>query len=86
MKEFRIEDPQCKCSGRARQIESPTSFDWLAFRAPLVTLVTCCNLSSIYGTVNNLSRSFRLLKEDYQSQSLSGDYREARLRVRQDSR
>ncbi len=49
MKEFRIEDPRCRCSGQARQIESPTFADWLAFRAPLVTLVTCRRqVSSIY--------------------------------------
>ena len=58
MKEFRIEDPQCRCSGRARQIESQASSDWLAFRAPLVTFVTCRRqVSSIYRMVNNRSRT-----------------------------
>ena len=55
MKEFRIEDPRCRCSGRARQIESPTRPDWLAFRAPLVTLVTFRRqVSSIYRTCKQL--------------------------------
>ncbi len=55
---FEIEVSRRRCSGRVRQVERRASSDWLRFRAPLVTLVTCrWQVSSIYRTVNNRSRS-----------------------------
>ncbi len=63
-----IEVSRRRCSGRARQVERRASSDWLRFRAPLVTLVTCRQqVSSIYRTVNNRSRSILAIQNQNQS-------------------
>ena len=54
VKEIRIERPAKQVFRPRRIIEQRASSDWLEFRAPLVTLVTCRQqVSSIYRTVNN---------------------------------
>ncbi len=51
VKEIRIERPAKQVLRPRRIIESRASSDWLGFRAPLVTLVTCrWQVSSIYRT------------------------------------
>ena len=71
-----------------RIIESRVSSDWLQFRAPLVTLVTCRRqVSSIYRTRKQQKKKrIKVLdcqtNEDYQNrQSIAGNLK-ARLRVR----
>ncbi len=54
VKEIRIERPAKQVFRPRWIIESRASSDWLGFRAPLVTLVTCrWQVSSIYRTVKN---------------------------------
>ncbi len=58
VKEFRIERPLEQVFRPRQTIEPRASSDWLAFRAPLVTLVTCRRqVSSIYRMVNKRTRT-----------------------------
>ncbi len=51
VKEFRIECPNRQVFRPRQTVESRASSDWLAFRVPLVTLVTCRRqVCSIYRT------------------------------------